>query len=541
MSETIKKGESTDISIQPVRKYSSDEASTSSIQESPYGATGTVSYLQDLEDVPQGRHLGLFSTIVLFISRILGSGIFSIAGSVYQDCGRSLFIFFLAWFVAAGISFSGLYVFLELGSLVPRSGGIKVFLEFIYERPKLMATVSYLVQSVFIGFNISNCLVFGEYLLHSLGVETTDFNIRATGLIFLYSVAIVHGTSVSHGVRIQNVIGALKIALMVVMTLIGVYVVFFPAEITKIDLQLHWDEFFLIRTKVTSASFSSAVIKCSFAFAGWSAVHTVSNEIKDPVRTFKIAGPVSLLIALVTYTFTNLAYLTVIPLEELANSSLLAGSILFEKVLGHRIGKQFLTLAVALCAGGNIFVVLYTISRTSQEVFREGYLPFSEFMSSNKPFGAPLRTILLSVLLTTIVIVFAPSGDIYSYIVEAEGVLGQVFIALSASGIFIIRRRYPDLRAPIRSTLTGAAICIIVSVYLFLSPLLSSTNPNPQGLQDYPSYALLAVYVLILCIGFWFIKFKLLPKVFDYTLVSEEVQLEDGLIIKKWVKISGRY
>ena len=51
------------------------------------------SYLQDLEDLPQGRHLGLFSTIVLFVSRILGSGIFSITSGIYQDCGQSVFLF----------------------------------------------------------------------------------------------------------------------------------------------------------------------------------------------------------------------------------------------------------------------------------------------------------------------------------------------------------------------------------------------------------------------------------------------------------------
>ena len=265
-----------------------------------------------------------------------------------------------------------------MGSLVPRSGGAKVFLEFIYPRPKLLATVAFLVYSVMFGFTISNVLVFGEYLIHALGLEPSDFKTRFTGLIFLYFAAILHGVSVSHGVRIQNVLGGLKLVLVVVIVVAGIYVTAFPQSITGIENQLEWDRVFEVRSSASVLTFASAIIKASFAFSGWNSVHTVANEIKDPVRTLKIAGPVSLTIMAVTYFIANLAYLIVIPSDELANGSTLAGSILFTKIFGQFLGKKLLTLAVSLSAGGNIFVVIYTISRVDQEVFREGYLPFQD-------------------------------------------------------------------------------------------------------------------------------------------------------------------
>ena len=94
-----------DLSISDVNSY---------LQPSIEDQNGRVSYLQDLEDLPQGRHLGLFSTIVLFVSRILGSGIFSITSGIYQDCGQSVFLFFSAWFVAGVASF-GDYMFFRNG------------------------------------------------------------------------------------------------------------------------------------------------------------------------------------------------------------------------------------------------------------------------------------------------------------------------------------------------------------------------------------------------------------------------------------------
>ncbi|RCK58109.1 Low-affinity methionine permease [Candida viswanathii] len=492
------------------------------------------SYLQDLEDLPQGRHLGLFSTIVLFVSRILGSGIFSITSGIYQDCGQSIFLFFSAWLVAGIASFGGLYVFLEMGSLVPRSGGAKVFLEFIYPYPKLLATVAYLVYSVMVGFTISNVLVFGEYVVHAFGFEPSDFKTRAVGLAFLYLAATLHGVSVSHGVRIQNVLGGLKLVLVGIIALSGIYAVFFPTSITGIEHQLEWNRFFEVRSTASVLTFASAVIKATYAFSGWNSVHTVSNEIKDPIRTFKIAGPVSLGIMAVTYLIANLAYLTVIPSEELANGSTLAGSLLFSKIFGNFIGQRLLTLAVALSAAGNIFVVLYTISRNDQEVFREGYLPFSKFMSSNWPFGAPLRALILSCSITTTIMVAFPRGDIYSYIISLEGYPHQLVLGLIAAGIFIIRKRYPELSAPIRAGFIGTVSVLCISLYLLVGPFVSSTSPNPKGLEHWPNYGLIGIFLIVACILFWLVKFRLLPWFGKYELVSEEEKLSDGLTIKNW-------
>ena len=114
----------------------------------------------------------------------------------------------------------------------------------------------------------------------------------------------------------------------------------FPQSITGIENQLEWDRVFEVRSSASVLTFASAIIKASFAFSGWNSVHTVANEIKDPVRTLKIAGPVSLTIMAVTYFIANLAYLIVIPSDELANGSTLAGSILFTKfwaILGEEI------------------------------------------------------------------------------------------------------------------------------------------------------------------------------------------------------------
>jgi amino acid transporter len=58
----------------------------------------------------------------------------------------------LLWVFGLILSFAGLFIWLEFGCMIPRSGGEKVYLEAVYRRPKLLATVIFAVYSVFLGF-----------------------------------------------------------------------------------------------------------------------------------------------------------------------------------------------------------------------------------------------------------------------------------------------------------------------------------------------------------------------------------------------------
>lgn len=89
-----------------------------------YGSFSSLKFENLLDDipkriiteVPQGRHLGIFSTMVLFVSRMVGSGIFATPSRIFVNCGGNPLLFFAIWTLAALVAYSGLYVFLEFGS-----------------------------------------------------------------------------------------------------------------------------------------------------------------------------------------------------------------------------------------------------------------------------------------------------------------------------------------------------------------------------------------------------------------------------------------
>lgn len=493
-------------------------------------------------EVPQGRHLGIFSTMVLFVSRIVGSGIFATPSSIYVNCGGNTLIYFGVWLLAAFLSFAGLFLFLEFGSWLPRSGGRKNFLEQTYTKPKLMMSVTFACYTVLTGFTMSNAIVFGKYFLCAIGFSSisqdNESNVsKYISIAIVIIGVIIHGTSVKYGIRVQNFLGGMKFILIALMCLIGLYSLIFyetPSDdtqiITRAPIYSFQDE-----ATVSISSLASAFIGAFFCFTGWDSVHAVASEIKNPARTLKIAGPASLFVCFFCYTMMNLAYVRTLSYEEIKEAGPLVGSVLFTKLFGPSFGGRLLSLSVALSTASNILVVLYGISRMNQEVFREGYLPFSIPLASNWPWSSPLPSLLVCGSLSVTWLTVLPAGGAsFDYLVSMEGYGNQFFLLLVAIGIFIYRRKRVGEVPATKAPSIGVIALIVVSTYLIVAPFVGPQTYNRISIL--PPYQVTALSLVGVCFLFWLVKFFLLPKVMKYELEPRAFALDDGLMVTEWTK-----
>ena len=171
----------------------------------------------ELDTLPEtatiGRNLTWTSAYLLTISRIVGSGIFATPGNIYKSVG-SVGLALTVWIIGILVAACGLAISLELGCMLPRSGGSKVYLEFMYQRPRFLASTMVAVQAVVLGFSASNCIVFAEYMLVALDLEVTATSKRALAVGLITTVTIIHGCFLKIGIWIQNVLAWVKIGLM---------------------------------------------------------------------------------------------------------------------------------------------------------------------------------------------------------------------------------------------------------------------------------------------------------------------------------------
>lgn len=183
-------------------------------EEGPDRSNKTLDRSVESDVLPEtsvvGRNLGWSSAYILLISRVIGSGIFATPGSIVQSVG-SVGITLVLWVVGALFAWMGLAINLEYGCALPRSGkhralfkplkatlnqhelgGDVVYLEFVYRRPRFLATTMIAVQSVCLGFTASNCIVFAEYVLFAKGGEATAFEMKVLAAGLLTTVIIIH-------------------------------------------------------------------------------------------------------------------------------------------------------------------------------------------------------------------------------------------------------------------------------------------------------------------------------------------------------------
>lgn len=141
------------------------------------------------------------------------STIFSLSGSV----GLSLFI----WVAGMIIAMCGMAVYLEFGTAIPKNGGEKNYLEFVYRRPKYLATGFYTGYVILLGWAGSNSVVFGEFILNAAQVEVNRWNQRGIGLACITAAFLIHGCALKWGLRLQDALGVVKLVILLLIVVSG--------------------------------------------------------------------------------------------------------------------------------------------------------------------------------------------------------------------------------------------------------------------------------------------------------------------------------
>ncbi|KAG6999275.1 hypothetical protein G7Y79_00036g072310 [Physcia stellaris] len=507
-----------------------------------HGSSITNDSSVDFEILPEtaivGRNLSWTSAYMLTISRIVGSGIFATPGNIYKSVG-SVGLALILWLFGALVAACGLAISMELGCMLPRSGGVKVYLEFIYRRPRFLASTMVAVQVVVLGFTASNAIVFGEYMLVALDMEVTAFRQRTLAVGLLTAITIVHGCFLKTGIWIQNALGWIKIGLMAFMAVLGVVALFLPSTSSRRNAEALSPSRLFEGSNWDVVTLSTALFKVIYSFAGYDNVTNVLNEVKNPVRTLKTMAPTALATVAVFYLLLNVAYFIVIPLDEINASGELIAALFFKRLFGPNVGSVILPVMVAIAAAGNVMVVTFALARVNQEVARQGFLPFARYLSSSKPFNAPLGGLIVHYIPSLLVITLPPQKDVYSFILDVEGYPGQFFSMAICLGTLWLRTSRPDLKRPFKAWTAAIYLRIALSACLIVAPFIPPRNGHADVGFWYATYAVVGGGILVFGVIYWYLWTVFIPRLRGYHLEEERAVLPDGTTITELVKVKN--
>lgn len=330
------------------------------------------------------------------------------------------------------------------------------------------------------------------------GKTASEWEKRGVAILVVSVCCLVHSIFPKFGVRGMNAIVLIKVVTLTFIVVTGWVVL---GGGTKVEDP--YASFHNAFEGTTSSGYfwANAIFQVLNSYTGWSNAAYVLNEVKNPVRTLKIAGPLGLGICMIFYLLANVAYFAAATPEEVNASEVTVASLFMEKVFGEA-GSRAISVLIAISAFGNVLTVTFAQARVNQELAKEGVIPFPKFWASNWPVGAPSAALFLHWIPSFIVILAIPFGIAYQFILELEGYPSSIINFFVVVGFFWLRYSEPQLARPFRCWLPVAAFYMVAQAFLIVAPFLrppggvGSTPPLPYWLYPVVGIAVLGAGVL---------------------------------------------
>ncbi|TPX55885.1 hypothetical protein PhCBS80983_g04941 [Powellomyces hirtus] len=493
----------------------------------------------ELSELPQGRQLGVVSATFLIVNRIIGTGVFATTSTILAQSG-SVGMSLIYWAIGAAIAVTGYLVYAEFASAIPRNGGELNYLQHIYRKPKFLVAAMYGAQALLLGQAAGNAYTAGRYLIRAGGGES-EWGARSIGVGVLIAALIVHGTLLKWGLRFQNVVGLVKLAILVLIAITGFFAL--AGKTKDVPAPDNFTNAFE-GTRSDLYGIVNCIYNAVWSYVGYSNIFYALGEIRTPVRTIKIAGPLALGVITVLYMLVQVAYFAAVPKAEVLTSSQIVAALFFKNMFGES-SARVLSVFVALSATANVFSVIFSQGRVNQALGRDGIVPFSKLLASNAPFKSPLAGISWHVIVTLVILLAPPAGDAYNFVLNLSSYPLNVVNAAVALGLLAAYLPYkfrPDWAKswapPIRATFPVVLFFSLISLFLVIAPWIP---PKKDADAVYVSlwYGIApAVSVAFFAAGaiYWATWYVVLPKLGHYRVVPTQTKLADGTPVQVFVR-----
>ncbi len=379
------------------------------------------------------KELSLYGLTMVAIGSCIGSGIFLTPSQIAGYLPAPLLIL-LVWAIGGVITLTGALTFAELGSMFPEAGGVYVYLKeaygplfgFLYGWVYLVVITS--------GANAALSIACAYYLAFIFPMSQTG--ITTTAIAALILVTIINIFRVKAAEIFANVFTGLKLLGISAVIVIGI--VFGRAEVNLFSTGSE------PRTGGLFAAFGLALIGVLWSYGGWQHASFVAGEARDARRTIPRAMVIGAVVVSVVYLLTNLAYLFLLPVGEIAASQSIAADAVSTII---PFGGVLIALMIAISTFGTLGIYTLSAPRIYYAMAKDG-LFFKKLAYVHPKFRTPVNAILVQSAWAVVLLLFwGTFEDLITYVVFTD----WVFFGLTAVGIFIFRRKRKDMPRPYRT------------------------------------------------------------------------------------------
>jgi basic amino acid/polyamine antiporter, APA family len=378
------------------------------------------------------REIGLLNAVAVLVGVTVGSGIFRVPATVaaqLHDPGPVI----LCWVLGGVVALCGALTIAELAGALPRSGGIFAYvLESFGPLPAFMFgwTELTVVRASALG---ATATIFAEYLGYFVPMSPLQVRYVAAAAIIL--------------IGIINYIGVQRAAAVMTFATAAKYVAVMALGALAFTVDTGGASHFTPAwgSGLHTSLLATALVPVMWTYDGWADLSFMGGEVKNPQRTLPLALILGTLCVVLVYLVVNLGFMYVLPLPQMAQSKLIAATAAEHVPLFGAFGAAIIAAVVMVSTFSGLNGSMMTGPRVFFAMADHG-LFFRAVARVSPRFRSPSVAIGLATALGVIYVLqndFAQLADRF--------ILGiWPFYALAVAGVYVLRRKRPDLERPYR-------------------------------------------------------------------------------------------
>lgn len=418
-------------------------------------------YKEDIKTSQLKRTLGKWELTAIGIGAVIGGGIFVLTGvAANQHAGPALALSFAL--AGIGCLFAA-FCYAEFAGILPVSGsayaysygtmgelyawfiGWNLILEYMMGATTVAVSwAKYFIKLLHL-LGIQNV---PQWLLNDpisakeealkLGIAAPAFSINLPAALIVWVVTYILVRGIKESARTNNIIVSLKVAAVLFVIVVGVFYIHTS----------NWQPFIPERT-VDPAGVShyglpgvlTAAGIVFFAFIGFDAVSTQSQEALNPTKDIPFAIIASLVICTTLYILVSLVLTGMIKFSAIDLGAPVASAF---SGVGLNWASLLITIAAVVGLVSVMLVMLLSQTRIFLNMARDGLLPRGLFASIHPRYQTPWKS---TILLGTIASVVAGVTPI-DKATKMTSIGTLLAFAMICAAVWVLRKKEPGLPRP---------------------------------------------------------------------------------------------
>ncbi len=418
--------------------------------------------------------INLTAAIALVVGSMIGSGIFIVSADISRQVGAPGLLL-AVWALTGVVTIMGALTQGELAAMYPKAGGQYVYLReglsplwgFLYGWTLFMVIQTGTIAAVAVAFSrflgvllpavspdvflsLGHVPAPGDVLFTLLGrpPATPSFidvgvswqRVVGIGTVLLLTWINVQG--VRTGAWIQTVLTSVKVVALGGLILLGLTIGRQAAAASQ-NLGGFWGttQFSLTLLTVIGA----AMVGSLFSSDAWNNVTFAAAEVQNPKRNLPLALFTGTLVVTLLYVLANVAYLNVLPLDQIRNAPQDRVGTAAAQVIFGEAGRTIMAIAIMISTFGCNNGLILSGARVYWAMARDG-LFFRSVGALDSTHHTPKVALWLQALWTSLLALSGTYSQLLDYVIFAA----VLFYFLTVIALFRLRQLKPQAERPYR-------------------------------------------------------------------------------------------